>query len=105
MPTVPKVTTSGAGIGATGPGGPASNALALALRAGAMGGSTHGTPEGDAAMASFLGLPGAPPAADEESPRVKAQRDLITATQGLPAAQRAQMQMRILADPAAWGAE
>lgn len=105
MPTVPRVTTSGTGIGATGPGGPASTALALALRAGAMGSSAdQGTPEGDAAMASFLGLPGAPPPA-KESPRTQAHRDLITATQNLPAAQRAQLQMQVLADPAAWGAK
>lgn len=70
------------------------------------------TPEADAAMAQVLGLPGAPPAPlerlqspDEESPRIQAHRDLVTATQHLPAAQRAEIQMQVLADPAAWGAK
>jgi hypothetical protein len=80
--------------------------MGLALRAGSMGSSPdQSTPEGDAAMARMLGLPGAPPEPKEESPRIKALRDLVTSTEGLPAAQRAQIQMQALSDPAAWGAK
>jgi hypothetical protein len=118
MPTVPKVNFSGAGIGATGPGGAVGAALNMALHAGAAGGMGSAdrpdvaTPEADAAMAQVLGLPGAPQqlperlqSPDEESPRIQAHRDLVTATQHLPAAQRAEIQMQVLADPAAWGAK
>lgn len=115
MPTVPVINTSGAGIGATGAGGVVGTALGVALRAGSMHGSSGNAkgsdypPEADAAMATMLGLPGAPPARlespDTESPRIQAHRDLVTATQHLPAAQRAQIQMQVLADPAAWGAK
>lgn len=88
--------------------------MGLALRAGSMGASSadRSTPEADAAFATAFGLPGAPPAPlerlqspEEESPRTQAHRDLVTATQHLPAAQRAQIQMQVLADPAAWGAK
>lgn len=103
MATVPLVS---GGIGHVPAGGVLGMAMGAGMRAAAGGGAAAAhDPQADAAMAQMLGLPGAPPAMDEHDPRLQAHKDLITATSGLPAAQRAQLQLQILADPAAWGAE
>lgn len=101
MPKVPMVS---GGVGHVPAGGPLGMALGAGIQALASGSAASAPTDAatDAAMARALRLPGAPA---EESPRTQAHRDLVTATQGLPAAQRAALQMQLLSDPAAWGAE